>query len=165
MSSLGWQSISAELYVLAQALGALVLGVVLGWERELAGTSAGLRTPMLVCLATMPFVKVGQLLLLDEQAVGNAETLRTDPVRMIEAMVTGMAFLGAGTVFRDSDQPTARGLTTAASLLVVAPVGVAVAIERYVLAIGAMLPALFVLGVMRRFEVAWDDPRNKQADD
>lgn len=120
---------------------------------------------MLVCLAAMLFVKVGQFLIQDEQAVGNAETLRTDPVRMIEAIVTGVAFLGAGTVFRDPDQPRARGLTTAASLLVVAPVGVAVAIERYVLAVGATLLALFVLRVMRRFEIAWDDPRHKQADD
>lgn len=151
--------------MLTQALVALVLGGVLGWERELAGTWAVLRTHMLVCLAAMLFVKVGQFLILDEQAVGNAETLRTDPVRMIEAIMTGVAFLGAGTVFRDPDQPRARGLTTAASLLVVAPVGVAVAIERYVLAVGTTLLALFVLRVMRRFEVAWDDPRNTQADD
>jgi putative Mg2+ transporter-C (MgtC) family protein len=160
-----WHSIGEELYILAQGVLALILGGALGWERELAGKWAGLRTHMLVCLAAMLFVKVGQFVILDAQALLRADTLRTDPVRIIEAIVTGVAFLGAGTVFRDPDLPKARGLTTAASLLVVAPIGVAVAIERYVLAFGATLLALFVLRVMRRFEIALDDPRGKQQDD
>lgn len=157
-----WQSIRTDLYILGQATIALALGGVVGWEREMAGKWAGLRTHMLVCLAAMLFVKVGQFVIMDAQALLRPDTLRTDPVRIIEAIVTGVAFLGAGTVFRDPDLPRARGLTTAASLLVVAPVGVAVAIERYVLAVGATLLALFVLRVMRRFEVAADDPRHKQ---
>lgn len=164
MEHMTWQSISQELYVLAQAVVALVLGGAVGWERELAGKWAGMRTHMLVCLAAMLFVNVGQLLILDSQSLLNRETLRVDPVRIIEAIVTGVAFLGAGTVFRDPDLPRARGLTTAASLLVVAPIGVAVAIDRYVLAFGTTLLALFVLRVMRRFEVALDDPRQKRLD-
>jgi putative Mg2+ transporter-C (MgtC) family protein len=145
-------SLSQELYILFQSVVALALGGLLGWEREAAGKWAGLRTHMLVCLAAMLFVKVGQFLITDSQQALSAETLRTDPVRIIEAIVTGIAFLGAGTVFRDPEAATARGLTTAASLLTVAPIGVAVAIERYLLAVGATLLVLFVLRVMLRVE-------------
>jgi putative Mg2+ transporter-C (MgtC) family protein len=147
-----FQSIRPELYILFQAAIALVLGGLIGWEREAAGKWAGLRTHMLVCLAAMMFVRVGQFLIEDSQKILHAETLRTDPVRIIEAIVTGIAFLGAGTVFRDRDSAKMRGLTTAASLLVIAPIGVAVAIDRYVLAVGITLLALFVLRIMRKLE-------------
>ena len=65
--------------------------------------------------------------------------------------------VGAGTIFRDRSQHSARGLTTAASLLTVAPIGVAVALERYILAAGATLLALFVLRV-----VFWGETRLKR---
>lgn len=158
-------AIGPELYVLLKAMIVLTLGGILGWERETAGKWAGLRTHMLVCLAAMLFVEVGQFLIIDAQRVLNDETLRTDPVRIIEAIVTGVAFLGAGTVFRDPELPKARGLTTAASLLATALIGVAVAIERYVIAVGTTLLVLFVLRGMHRFELAMDDPRHKQSDD
>ena len=141
-----------ELYILFQAMIALLLGGVIGWEREAAGKWAGLRTHMLVCLAAMMFVRVGQFLIEDSQKVLHVETLRTDPVRIIEAIVTGIAFLGAGTVFRDPEASKMRGLTTAASLLVIAPIGVAIAIDRYVLAVGITLLALFVLRTMQKLE-------------
>jgi putative Mg2+ transporter-C (MgtC) family protein len=154
------ETFSQELYILFQSMVALLLGGMLGWERESAGKWAGLRTHMLVCLAAMLFVKVGQFLIADSQQSLSPETLRTDPVRIIEAIVTGIAFLGAGTVFRDPKAATAHGLTTAASLLAVAPIGVAVAIERYVLAVGATLLVLFVLRVMLRVEMRM----NRQGD-
>ncbi len=156
-----WQSIQPELYVLFQAMIALLLGGALGWEREVAGKWAGLRTHMLVCLAAMLFVKVGQFLIVDSQAALSSDTLRTDPVRMIEATVAGISFLGAGIIFRDPKRSMAVGLTTAASILAVAPIGIAVAIERYVLATGATVLVLFVLRVMRRIEVATSNPRDK----
>jgi putative Mg2+ transporter-C (MgtC) family protein len=143
-----------ELYVLFQAMIALVLGGLVGWEREAAGKWAGLRTHMMVCLASMLFVKVGYFLMIDARTdAGDAHpSLQTDPIRIIEAIVTGVAFLGAGTIFRDRDAHRARGLTTAASLLTIAPIGIAVALDRYILAVGVTLIALFVLNVMRRFE-------------
>ncbi len=147
-----YESVRPELYILFQAMIALLLGGLIGWEREAAGKWAGLRTHMLVCLAAMMFVRVGQFLIEDSQELLHAETLRTDPVRIIEAIVTGIAFLGAGTVFRDPDASKMRGLTTAASLLVIAPIGVAIAIDRYVLAVGITLLALFVLKTMQKLE-------------
>lgn len=143
---------SQEFEVLVQAVVALILGGIVGWERETAGKWAGLRTHMLVCLAAMFFVRVGEFLIQDAQVFLNRETLRGDPVRIIEAIVTGISFIGAGTVFRDRNRQVAHGLTTAASLLTVAPIGVAVAINRYVLAVGATALLFFVLRIVGRLE-------------
>jgi putative Mg2+ transporter-C (MgtC) family protein len=71
---------------------------------------------------------------------------------MIEAIVTGIAFLGAGTIFRDPDASKMRGLTTAASLLIVVPIGISVAVNRYVLAVGITLLALVVLRALTKLE-------------
>ena len=153
-----WQSIRPELFILFQATIALLLGGLIGWEREAAGKWAGLRTHMLVCLAAMMFVRVGQFLIEDSQEILHPETLRTDPVRIIEAIVTGIAFLGAGTIFRDREGSKMQGLTTAASLLITAPIGVTVAINRYVLAIGITLLALFVLRIVSKLEPKANHP-------
>src|SRR5437773_2329961 len=106
----------AELGILGQGVVALVLGGIIGWEREKAGKWAGLRTHMLVCFAAMLFLRIGELLIQDTQGYLSHETLRGDPVRIIEAIVTGISFIGAGTVFRDRNRNMASGLTTAASL-------------------------------------------------
>src|SRR5207244_2259166 len=148
----GMDQVGAELGVLAQGLVALTLGAIIGWERETAGKWAGLRTHMLVCFAAMFFVRVGEFLIFDAQSFLNRETLRGDPIRIIEAIVTGISFIGAGTVFRDRHRNMARGLTTAASLLTVAPIGIAVAIHRYVLAMGATVILFFVLRIVAKLE-------------
>src|SRR5690349_9533073 len=120
------EGLKPQLEVLGQALIAIVLGGVVGWERETAGKWAGIRTHMLVCLAAMLFVRAGEFLILQAEHLVNRDALRADPVRIVEAIVTGIAFIGAGTMFRDRERNVAHGLTTAASLLVVAPIGVAV---------------------------------------
>ena len=104
----------------------------------------------------MLFVQLGQHLLADSTREIAAQSLRGDPVRIIEAVATCIAFLGAGTIIRDRDTDTARGLTTAASLLITAAIGVAISLDCYVIAIGATAIGLFVLRAMgwleRRFE-------------
>lgn len=143
---------NAELYALLQSAVAIVLGGSVGWERERAGRSAGLRTHMLVCLSATVFMRVGDFLMTHAHATQDHATLRTDPIPLISAIVTGVSFLGAGTIFRDPDVHKAHGLTTAASLLVVATIGIAVALERYILAVGITVLALLVLRVVLRFE-------------
>jgi putative Mg2+ transporter-C (MgtC) family protein len=142
-----------ELIFLVQALLAVLLGGLLGWERESAGKWAGLRTHMLVCLACMMFIRIGHYLVIDAQKELDDSTLQMDPVRLVEAIVTGVAFLGAGTIFRDPEREFMRGLTTAASLLAVAPIGIAVGVSRYVLAIALTLIVLFVLRAVKWWEV------------
>jgi putative Mg2+ transporter-C (MgtC) family protein len=141
-----------EFQILLQALVAMVLGGILGWEREAAGKWAGFRTHMLVCLAALLFVRLGQILIADSAQRFPGNYLRTDPTRLIEAIAVGISFIGAGTIFRDPDQIQKKGLTTAASLLATAPIGIAIALNRYIVACGITLLALFILHTLRRLE-------------
>jgi putative Mg2+ transporter-C (MgtC) family protein len=116
---------------------------VVGLEREFADKPAGLRTHMLVgatsaFLVLMAFRAVDSL---DQEAY-----LRTDPIRIIEAIVVGISFLGAGTILKNVRQGEGdvEGLTTSASILSVAVVGIAVALNNFVLAVAVTLWNLFV---------------------
>lgn len=144
-----------ELRILGQAIVASVLGGVIGWERETAHKGAGLRTLMLICLASMVFVKAGQFVIEEIAESNPTDVIRADPMRILEAVVTGISFIGAGLVFRDPRQPVARGLTTAATLLVVALIGIAVAVDRYVLATGMTIFVLIILRGLNRLEAKY----------
>ena len=144
-------SFQAEFHVLLQALVALLLGGIQGWEREAAGKWAGLRTHMLLCLAAMLFVRLGRMLIGESAEDVEPAAIRADPVHIIAAVATGISFLGAGTIFREHSGKS-RGLTTAAGLLVTACIGIAVAMDRYIIASGVTLICLFVQGTLRRFE-------------
>lgn len=135
--------VADDLRTLAEALLVLALGGAVGWERQAAGKSAGLRTMMLVTLSSFLFVKVS---LVTTALTGQA----ADPARAVQAIATGLAFLGGGIVFHEGNR--SRGLTTAATVLAVAPVGIAVALDRVVLAVGTTLLLLFVLRVLDRVE-------------
>lgn len=152
-----WQE---ELGVLLRALIAISLGGLVGWERATAGKWAGFRTHMFVCLAAMLFVKLGQFLINDLALQVPPTSLRADPVHIIAAIATGISFLGAGTILRGPHTETARGLTTAASLLISASVGVAVALDRYVIAVGITLLSLFVLHTLHKVEDRLLKPRS-----
>ena len=141
---------SAEFHVLLQALVALVLGGMVGWERESAGKRVGLRTQMLVCLATMLFVRLGQMLISESANQVTPASIRADPVHIIAAIATGISFLGAGAIFHARGE--SRGLTTAACLLVTACIGIAVAMNLYIIAVGVTLLTLFVLRTLHRLE-------------
>jgi len=81
-------------------------------------------------------------------------TIRTDPIRAIEAVAVGVSFLGAGTIFRRGED-TVTGLTTAASMWLVAAIGISVAVEKYVLSIGVTVLVLIVLVAIRFVEYVW----------
>ncbi len=141
--------LAADLRTLADALLALALGGVVGWERERKHKGAGFRTMMLVSFASFLFVEVSIAAgTLAGAAPGDA--LQSDPVRAIQAIAAGLGFLGAGLVWRDDDRT--RGLTTAASLLVVSPIGIAVALGHYALAVGSAVLLVLVLGSAERVE-------------
>jgi putative Mg2+ transporter-C (MgtC) family protein len=154
-----WQE---ELRVLAQAVVAIVLGGALGWERQLAGKYAGLRTHILVCLASMLFVRLGEMLIVDASEYSHPDQVRSDPAHLIAALATGISFIGAGTIFRDPSNEKARGLTTAASLLATAAIGVAVALDRYIIAVGIVLLCLFVLHTLRRLDARLEPHKNEK---
>jgi putative Mg2+ transporter-C (MgtC) family protein len=144
-----------QLAVLGDMAVAMLLGGLVGYERELAGKPAGFRTHMLVAGAAALFVGLGHSLLASFDP-GSDTLLRYDPIRVIEAVITGISFLGAGTIFRAKSDHVS-GLTTAASLLVCGGIGIAVAADRYVVAIGATLLALLVLRSLAAVE-GWVRP-------
>src|SRR5688572_24895998 len=116
----------------------------------MADRPAGLRTHMLVAATATMLVILARRLVL---AFTPLDLVTHDPVRVIEAIIVGISFLGAGTIFRSKDggEPV-QGLTTAASVLFTAVLGIGVALETYVLVIGAVLLILFVNFGVRRLE-------------
>jgi putative Mg2+ transporter-C (MgtC) family protein len=136
-------NLPSDLYELARILLAAALGGVIGFEREWAQRPAGLRTHMLVAGAACLMLAVGRAVV---EQYGGRDGVPVDPLRLIEATIVGISFLGAGTIFRNragNGQPV-EGLTTAASILYTAIVGIAVSMEEYVLAVGATVLALLV---------------------
>lgn len=146
-------TVEQELLLLVRPVVAAVLAGVIGWERESAGKAAGLRTHMLVGLAAALFIVAADVLVA-RYAAGeyDPDVLRLDPVRVIDAVATGVGFLGAGTIFVSGRDRVVRGLTTAASVWATAAIGVIVGLERYVLAVGVTLLAYAVLHFLRRFD-------------
>lgn len=134
---------------LAEVLVAALLGGAIGFDRELRDRPAGLRTHMLVAMSAALFVALAERLI--DVGVERGSN-NSDPVRIVEAIVTAVAFLGAGTIFRGGRGELVTGLTTAASLLFVAALGVAVALEMWLLAFIATLLALVVLRVLGTLE-------------
>lgn len=132
-----------EVTLLLRLIVAVVLCGLLGWERESTGKSAGLRTHILVGVGAALFVGVGELLVRHFDDYG--DPLRFDPTRMLEAVVAGVAFLGAGMIFVSRGERHVHGLTTAASVWATAGVGMATGLGRYVLAMGTTALLLIVL--------------------
>lgn len=130
--------------IIGEVALAMLLGGVIGFERELADKPAGFRTQMLVAGAAALLVGLGDALLLRFLIEGKTN-VTADPIRIVEAIVTGISFLGAGTIFRRDASEQVQGLTTAASILLCAAVGISVALRQFVLAIGVTVLALIVL--------------------
>jgi putative Mg2+ transporter-C (MgtC) family protein len=126
-----------QLQTLALVGVAMLLGAIIGLDRELEDKPAGLRTHMLVGGAAALFVALVDVVIKSFSAKLGSELVRSDPVRIIEAVVTGVGFLGAGTIVSRRRERQVEGLTTAASILFTAAVGVCVALSQLVLAVGA----------------------------
>jgi putative Mg2+ transporter-C (MgtC) family protein len=133
-----------EVELVLRLLGAAILGAVVGIEREVRDQPAGFRTHILVAVGSCLFTLIsayGFAGFLDEEQV------TFDPTRIAAQIVTGIGFLGAGAILRSG--MSVRGLTTAASLWVVAAVGLAVGAGAYVLASTATAVTLLALFVLR----------------
>jgi putative Mg2+ transporter-C (MgtC) family protein len=121
---------------------ALILGGVIGFEREMAGRDAGLRTHMLVAVGSALFV------LVPLQAGFSQENMS----RVLQGLVSGIGFLGAGAIIKLSAQREVRGLTTAASLWLSAGIGMASGLGREATAILSVAVALIILAGARVFK-------------
>jgi putative Mg2+ transporter-C (MgtC) family protein len=130
--------IAGTTQIVVRLLFAAILGGVLGYEREMRGKTAGMRTHMLVALGAAFFVIVPQKAGFSEEAVS----------RVLQGLIAGIGFLGAGVILKRQDAGEIMGLTTAASVWLTAAVGVAVGMGRLASAILATGTAFLILDVI-----------------
>jgi putative Mg2+ transporter-C (MgtC) family protein len=130
--------------ILVRLLLAAALGGMLGYERERKGKAAGVRTHMLVAMGAALFVLVPQL-----GGMGIA-----DMSRVIQGVVAGVGFLGAGAILKRQSQDDVQGLTTAANVWMTAAIGIACGLGRESTAVLSALLTLAVLSVIPK----WLDP-------
>jgi putative Mg2+ transporter-C (MgtC) family protein len=121
---------------------AMVVGAVVGVQRERSGKPAGVRTHMLVALGAALFV------------IGPMEfgMLESELSRVIQGLVTGIGFLGAGAILKLEDKREIEGLTTAAGIWMTAAMGLAAGLGRFGLALISVIFAWFVLAVVKKTE-------------
>lgn len=144
-----WQAVASDFADLdapqaarigVRLLFAAVLGGAIGFEREQMGKPAGLRTHMLVAIGAALFVILAQL----------PDGSPADVSRVIQGLVAGIGFLGAGAILNGSREHEIKGLTTAAGIWLTAAIGVAAGLGRESTAILSTLLALVVLTVIPR---------------
>jgi len=156
-----------QFQILGEVALAMLLGSIIGFNREMANKPAGLRTHMFVAGAAALMVSLGDIII----SHSGIETglINSDPIRILEAILTGISFLGAGTILRQQGKGQVEGLTTAASLLFASGIGAAVALQQFVLAIGVTVLAIIVLSGVHQLErVFWKNQsrldREEEAD-
>ena len=130
--------------ILIRVMAAMILGAIVGLQRERVGKAAGLRTHMLVCLGTSVVVLAGW-----------EAGMSTDGLsRVIQGIVTGIGFVGAGSILKLSRERKIKGLTTAAGLWMTAAIGVGVGVGAIGLSVIATIFTVIVLS-LERFEESW----------
>ena len=131
---------SHALELLLELALAVVLGGLIGFEREWKDKPAGLRTNILICMAAVVFAEISQ-----RAAVNGG-----DPGRIAAQILTGVGFLGAGTILHQKGGVT--GLTSAATIWMVTAIGITLGFGAYLDATGATLLVLLVLAGLQRAE-------------
>jgi len=116
-----------------RAAVAVVCGAIVGFERQLRGKPAGIRTSTLVCLGTALFVYLGMF----------SQGPSVDPTRVLAQVATGVGFLGAGVIL--NREGLVKGVTSAACIWILAAIGAAIGMERYALAIATSVVTVSVL--------------------
>ncbi|MFC4777140.1 MgtC/SapB family protein [Paenibacillus sp. GCM10023252] len=146
-----------EWTIMLRLLLAIILGGLIGFEREQSNHAAGLRTNILVCL--------GSCLLMQLSIYGFSDfvdepNVRVDPARLAAAVITGIGFLGAGTILFTGKSIT--GLTTAASLWVVSAIGLAVGSGFYFASVSSTLLVLLILWAFNKLEKRYINGKKEQ---
>lgn len=140
---------SDELLIVSRLLLALLAGGIIGLERAYHGREAGFRTHTLVCVSAslLMVLMAFQWALIPSEFI---DTIRTDPTRMAQGIMTGIGFLGAGVIIKEG--LSVRGLTTAASIWMTASIGIVIGMGFYFPAVIATFITVFVLSLFRWFE-------------
>lgn len=147
LATIGLEETHTPLHIIfVRLIIASGLGAIIGWERGGQSGSAGLRTHILIALAAALFTALTFEIFHEAMSRGS-EAL--DPIRAVEAVTAGIAFLGAGAIFQQ--RGSVQGLTTGAGMWLAGAVGVSAALGYYIIALAAALLAVIVLAALRRF--------------
>ena len=158
-----WEELTAGLpdsrqlvHVIIRLIAATLLGAAIGIQRERVGKPAGLRTHVLVTLGTCVFV-----------LAGSGYGMSSDGLsRVIQGIVTGIGFIGAGSILKLNEERDIQGLTTAAGVWMAAAIGVAVGLGALGLALLSTIMTLIILTLVGKFEFQINKPetvKNKTA--
>lgn len=138
--------------VLERLVVGVIVGGLVGYEREFKNSPAGFRTHMLVCLGATIISLIAeydlQKIMIIAQNPMYAEVLKVDTARLGAQVISGVGFLGAGTILREKG--SVRGLTTAATLWTVACLGLAVGRGLYALSLTAALIIFIILSLFKK---------------
>ena len=135
---------------------AAVLGGIVGIERSRRFKDAGVRTHSMVSCASALLMIISKYGFLDLVNQNGPHTWNTDPARIAAGIVTGVSFLGAGIIYRDKQQHSLKGLTTAAGVWCVAGIGMATGAGMYFLAVFASLFIVLLQFIMHRCPIGND---------
>ena len=136
--------------ILLNLLGALLLGLLVGYERSYHGRAAGMRTYGIVCMASAALTIIGGYPGFWFGGHGGAVAIAADPTRIIQGVVTGIGFLGAGVIMREGFNIS--GLTTAASIWASAVIGIMVGVGFYLAAMGLAFMASMIMIYLHKLE-------------
>ena len=136
-----------DVEMIMRLLASLAAGAFIGYERSFHGRPAGLRTHVLVCLASALLMLVT---VYEDHWVRTPGESRLDPTRMAQGIMTGIGFLGAGVIVKEG--LNVRGLTTAASIWITAGIGVLAGVGLYLPLVVSVILTLAVLSVFRWIE-------------
>lgn len=138
--------VTVELIIVSKLIISFLLGAFIGLDRERHGRDAGIRTYAAVCVGATLFTAITAHL------VNNP----ADTSRVIANIVTGVGFLGAGIIYRNSSAGKSHGLTTAATVWCTSAVGVAVGLNMFIIAIIGSLALYFLLSLHhQKWYVKW----------
>lgn len=139
-----------------RVLMAIIIGGLIGYEREMRNRPAGFVTHILVCVGAcvvslMQLQMVHDTVAMIEQTPALASAMKADLGRVVAQVITGVGFLGAGTII--FDKGSVKGLTTASTIWLVACIGLVIGLGYYQIAIVASAGILFVMVVLKQLEV------------
>lgn len=136
--------VNKELFILLNVAISAVLTSFIGGEREKSDKPAGLRTNMIVGSVSCFFVSISSNLSNFIESNVGANITSVDPIRILQAIIVGVSFIGAGTILKSGEKSNVLYLTTAATLLYSSGIGIAVALNAYVTAIGLTIIILII---------------------
>ncbi|NJN26339.1 MAG: MgtC/SapB family protein [Cyclobacteriaceae bacterium] len=159
-----FQNVSDQLFILLDVFIAIILGGVVGYEREQKDKPAGLRTNMIIAGATALLFSLGRVLVSSFEDTVQTDALGIDSTRIIHAIIVGVSFIGAGTILKGKGKEKVYYLTTSATILLSAGIGISVAMRNYILAVGITIFVIIINSAMQKLSIRNSGHKEKTSD-